>query len=168
MYSEGSLRSFKYKDVRTAPKPIWALWVLDEIHAYLRKRMIKRNIEGKVPHNCPMLINFWKGMASQRWNIHLLICSDLFQFIILMLASVPHLAFACMQSQQGLGGPRSRCKSSSEHISTGDVMKGTESYKTTAVALSYFKHCYWENCCLLGNTFQETAHPLLPSFIIRP
>lgn len=121
-----------------------------------------------MPKNCLTQINFWKGIASQRWNIHLLICSDLFQFIILMLTSAPHLASACIQSQQRPASPCSRCKGFSEHISTADMMEGTESYQTTAAAWSYSNQCLWANSFMLGNAFQEMAQPCSPlsSFII--
>lgn len=115
-----------------------------------------------MPKNCLTQINFWKGIASQRWNIHLLICSDLFQFIILMLTSAPHLASACIQSQQRPASPCSRCKRFSERISTADIMEGTGSYQTTAAAWCYSNQCLWANCFMLGNTFQEMAQPCSP------
>lgn len=53
------------------------------------------------------------------------------------------VAFLCMQSQQGWDGMR--CNNPSEQIPVGDRVKGTKSYKTTAIAWSNFKWSYWKN-----------------------
>lgn len=84
-----------------------------------------------------------------------------------MLTSAPHLASACMQSQQRPASPCSRCKGFSEHISTADIMERTESYQTTAAAWSYSNLCVWANCCMLGNTFQEMAQPSSPLSLLN-
>lgn len=41
-FSGGSLENGEYKEPGTAPKPIWALWVLDVIHVYFKKEWEKK------------------------------------------------------------------------------------------------------------------------------